>query len=360
MPDEDLQPLAKNIAWWLASSTKTATKHDDIFFALCKRIISLPPEDDLTDRDPVTRAINHPIGHVTQALMNWWFKRGPQDDERLPPRLSTLLTSLCDKNVNSYRHARILLASNIIALYRVDREWTQSTLIPLFDWNSDADEALAAWEGFLWSPRLYRPLMSVLKVHFLRTAEHYEELARTGQYAAVLVFAALEPADVFTPAELQRATRALPQGGLHESARALVRAVESAGERREEYWLNRVRPYLQKVWPKSKNLASDIIAEQFARLSIAAGPSFPEAVGIVLHWLRPLQHASFAVHSLCESKLCGQFPVATLQLLDAIVNLDAWPPAELRACLDAILQGAPHLADDAVFKRLMEHAQRDR
>ena len=59
-------------------------------------------------------------------------------------------------------------------------------------------EARSAWEGFLWSPRLYRPLMEVLKPAFLDTANHYAQLGRhREQYASLLTFVGLDAADVF-------------------------------------------------------------------------------------------------------------------------------------------------------------------
>lgn len=135
---------------------------------------------------------------------------------------------------------------------------------------------MLAWQGFLWSARLYRPLLSAVKQSFLDTANHYERLGQgKAQYAAMLAFAALEPEETFTISELQTATRALPPSGLAETTRALVRALESAGERREEYWTHRVRPYLRRIWPKTRDIASQMISEQFARLAIGAGEQFP-------------------------------------------------------------------------------------
>lgn len=155
------------------------------------------------------------------------------------------------------RHGRVLLASRLIALFRVDRPWTEQYLLPRFDWAVDPMEAKAVWEGFLWSPRLYRPLLLAFKPQLLETARHYGDLGEHGQqFAAFLTYAALGPVDGYSMEEWRAAIAALPYEGLQESAQALVQALEGAAEQREEYWKNRIQPFWQDVWPKSRELAA--------------------------------------------------------------------------------------------------------
>ncbi|MEN1479537.1 hypothetical protein AAIH16_38880, partial [Pseudomonas aeruginosa] len=128
-----------------------------------------------------------------------------------------------------------LLGSRLIALFRVDRSWTEQHLLPLFNWAVDVAEAKAVWEGFLWSPRLYRPLLIAFKSQFLETARHYANLGEHAQqFAAFLTYAALGPTDGYTMEEFRDSIAALPQEGLQESAQALSQALEGAADQREE------------------------------------------------------------------------------------------------------------------------------
>ena len=112
----------------------------------------------LPDTDePVTRAINHPVGHVTEALLRWWYRRSLEDNQGLPEEIKPTFTELCDTVVDKFRHGRVLLAAHVIALFRVDRDWATQHLLPLFDWQRSVAEARAAWEGFLWSPGCIAP-----------------------------------------------------------------------------------------------------------------------------------------------------------------------------------------------------------
>jgi hypothetical protein len=356
-PDEVLQTLAHGVSWWLQAIAKTFEGHEATFFVLAHHILALDHQDGVDTEDPVGRAINHPVGHVTEALLRWWYRRSLEDGQGLPDDIKPTFTELCDTRIDKYRHGRVLLAAHVIALFRVDGDWATQHLLPLFVWQCSKAEARAAWEGFLWSPRLYRPLMEMLKPAFLDTARHYAALGKhDGQYASLLTFAALDPGDTFTTAELATATRSLPPDGLHDAAQALVRALEGAGEQRADYWTNRVAPYLHAIWPKTRDNVSPAIAESLGRLCVAAQDAFPESLTLLRAWLQPPAHPDYLVHRLHEAGLCGRFPEHALDFLSLVIgDQTQWPPSDLGACLDAIRIAAPELEADPRFERLMAY-----
>jgi hypothetical protein len=354
-PDDMLRALAHGVSWWLQAVAKTFEGHQAHFLALSRRVLALDHQDGVDTDEPVMRAINHPVGHVTEALLRWWYRRSLVDGQGLPEDIRPTFTELCDTQIEKLRHGRVLLAAHVITLFRVDREWATRHLLPLFDWQRSEAEARAAWEGFLWSPRLYRPLMEVLKPAFLDTARHYAALGKhDGQYASLLTFAALDPGDTFTISELAGATRALPPDGLHDAAQALVRAMEGAGDQRADYWSNRVVPYLHAVWPKTRDNISPAIAESLGRLCVAAQDAFPDALALLRVWLQPPAHPDYVVHRLHEAGLCGRFPVQALDFLSLFISEQTeWLPRDLGACLEAIQTAVPGLATDPRFERLV-------
>jgi len=355
--DEVLQTLAHGLSWWLRAIAKTFTGHEALFLSVAGRILTLDYQDGVDTDEPVTRAINHPVGHVTEALLRWWYRRSLEDGQGLPEELRVIFAELCDARIKKFRHGRVLLAAHVIALFRVDRDWTMQYLLPLFDWQRAEAEARAAWKGFLWSPRLYRPLMEVLKPAFLDTARHYAALDKHDrQYASLLTFAALDSGDTFSTAELANATRALPRDGLRHAAQALVSALEGAGDQRADYWANRVAPYLHAIWPKSRDKISPGIAESLGRLCVAAQDAFPEALTLLRAWLQATAHPGYLVHRLHEANLCVQFPVPALDFLSVMIgDQTEWPPRDLGACLEAIRTAAPALESDPRYERLIAY-----
>ena len=358
IPDDELEKLAHALTWWLRKVSEAIGSDEDIFLDLCRRILALPLQPDVSNEDAVSRAINHPVGHVTEALLNLWFKREPKDNDGLPDDIRPMFTQLCDMQVEQFRHGRVLLASRLVALFRVDRSWTEKNLLPLFDWDSNSTEAKAMWQGFLWSPRLYPPLLIAIKEPFLATAGQYSELGEYARrFAAFLTYTALAHLDGYTTQDFQAAIGALPQEGLDEAAQALMQALEAAGDQREEYWENRIQPFWHQIWPKRRDLASERIAGSLALLAISAREQFPAALSTVIGWLSSLEHPHFVVHHLHESGLANQFPVYALRLLDAIIDNQPRAPRELGQCLNAISQASSELAQDHRYQRLVEYAR---
>jgi SIR2-like domain len=360
MSDEALMEISHSIGWWLEAVSRSLPRQEEgLFISTCCRVLELPARESVDTDEPVSQAINHPVGHITQALLNLWVKREPNDGDKLPTELEPLFTRLCDASVAQFRHGRVVLASRLVALFRVDRVWAVAHMLPLFDWAVDAAEARAVWDGFLWSPRLYRPLEIAFKRQLLETTRHYADLGEHAQqFAAFLTYAALDRADTYTAHELQEALGALPPEGVRDMAQALIQVLEGAGEQREEYWSNRIEPFWHGSWPKSRALRSQGLAESLARLSIAARGEFPAALSVVVDWLQPLEHPHFIVHLLLESGLSATFPRAALQLLDALLDERSWAPRELHECLAALSKADSSISRDRRYLRLEQYSRR--
>ncbi len=354
MPDDDLQSLTSSIGPWLTAVSKTSDLEDEIFFDLCIRLLNFNYQNDLGVHinDPVPQAKKHPVGYVTDALLNLWFRNPLEDGEGLPDKLRPIVTRLCNTESDKFRHGRVILAFHVVTLFRVDREWTKSNLLPLFDWSNNEGDALAVWTGFLWSPRLYLPLIEAIKVPFLDTVSYYRTLGRYGvQYVSLLTFAAVELGNTFTKQQLADATEMLPEKGLLTAASTLGRTLNSAGEQRIEYWRNRVLPYLKSVWPRSVENKNPAISKRLSELCINAGDAFPEALEELKCWLLQLPNSGHLISRLKHSGLCNKFPEPALTFL---YLLTGEPPLgnDLRDCLKNISSVEPRLKDDARFIEL--------
>lgn len=366
IPDAVIQEIIHSLSWWIEAAAKTIHQHKDILLDLCRRILALPLESESSLKSgdgesleaPVTEAINHPVGHVTQALLDLWFQSNPNDGDRLPRDIDPFFTELSDVTVRRFIHGRVLLASRLIALFRVDRFWTERHLLPLFNWNNPM-EAKAVWEGFLWSPRLYQPLLIAFKPQFLECANHYADLGEHArQFAAFLTYAALGPTEGYTVEELRTAIGALPQEGLEESAQAISQALEGTGDQREDYWKNRIHPFWHYIWPKSRDLATPRISEDLTRMVIAARSEFPAALDTVKDWLQPIEYPHYVVQLLEKSSLCTRFPTDALHLLGLLIHEQQWVSEDLINCLDQISRAEPRLIQEPSYQRLLQHARK--
>lgn len=348
-----LQRLGVSLSSWLQAVGKYAQGQDELFFGLIVRVLSIYKESREHSRnDYVSQAINHPVGHVTEAALTRWYQRAPKDAELLPFDLQKVMAEVANVDVEAFRHGRVLMAAHVISLYRVDPTWTNAHFLPRFDWSSDCQEALAVWQGFLWIPRFYIPLVAAIREGFLATAERFVDLADFGQgYASMLALAGLEPRDLFSKRDIRVAVRNLPLPGLEALASAVVDFQKAAGDAQSEYWVNRTAQFLKNAWPKSLVPHSADIGVSFARIAVASGSSFPDAFAELRYWMQRSDYVGMALVELKESGHCVHYPDAALKLLDALVG-DGWPPSDLDYCLDAIREAKPELTSLAAYKRL--------
>lgn len=365
-PEGVLRELARDVGSWLQALAKIIEGRDVHFFALTRRVLDCHIDVSSGHDDPYTRAINHPVGCVTRALMGWWLRQSPEDGQGLPEEIKQTLTEICDTRIDKFRPGRVVLALHVIALFRVDQDWTVQHLLPLFDWQSPREEenveAISAWGGFLWSRYLYPPLMEVtsFKSAFLDTAHHYEVLDKRGeQYAAFLILVALDdPGGMFTTSDLIEATHALPPEGLCDAVYVLISNLEGAGDRRTEFWENRITPYLRKIWPKTKDKLSPSVSKSLAYLCLASRNKFPEALALLGDWLEKADRPEDLIMRLRDTDpdLCREFPEAALEFLSRIVSQRiSWARGDLSRCLETIREAKPALANDPRYMRLMEY-----
>ncbi len=353
-PAEVIDTLRHSIAWWLKACANHVTKDDSVFFILVRRVLqSAAVEPAEQSNGTISAAINHPVGYVTEACLTWWYKQGLEDGQRLRGEILEVYSLLMDRTVAAFRHGWLLLCAHVITLFRVDPVWTALHILPLFDWSNEP-QARAAWSGFLWSPRLYWPLLAAIKNQFLATANQYAALDDLKeQYVGLLTFAALEGNRTISQKEFAATLFLLPVEALENAVLNVADAIESAGDKRGEYWENRAKPYFQKIWPKSQELRTPHMAANFARLIVGCGEAFPDALAVLNGWLQPTEHADFAIHNLNESGLCARFPDETLTFLSLVFcSQPMWSAQDTRACLNKIIATKPALTADSRYLRL--------
>ncbi|QKC89555.1 hypothetical protein EB230_14905 [Mesorhizobium sp. NZP2234] len=357
MPGAELTKLARPVAWWLEESAKALTQNEKLFFDLVGRIVSIYQIDILEKQDdPIGRAFNHPVGLATNAILRWWFRQNIEDGQGLRREMIPLFELICDPNAPSLHYGRIILAGSAIALYRVDPDWTKEHLAPYFRWQDPKAYALGIWQNFLRSPRLHWPLLDTLKSDFLLTAQHYDDLGKTyaRQYAAFLTYAALESGGTFTIHDFKGATEALPLSALPEVAETLFRALEGAGEKRIEFFRNRVKPYMKRIWPNTLHAKTPAVSANFAKLCSVSGDAFPEALIQFRDWLQPIDDISYTIHLLRQEGLCTQHPNDALTLIDLITPANVqWLSEDFKDCLMEIRTANPELEWDVRFQRLV-------
>lgn len=356
---------------WLESISKIPVIPEKEILSFCRillgilenfKVVSLS-ENILETEDAVVSAINKPAGHLAFSIIYRIFSRKLNDKDLLLSEFKEFLDLFCNPKLSLFAPARVILASHTISLFRIDPKWTEKYLLPFFDWKSSR-EARSVWQGFLWSPRLYIPLLHLIKTQLFETANHTEQLGRyRQQYATFLTYVALTLPEGITHKDLITVFRVFKREDLEGASQALLQAFQSADTEKEVYWDSIVRIFIQKIWPKSKELVSSRIAENFAQVAITSRNRFPEALKVVQSWIPSIKEPSMVIDKLEESGLCRDFPKESLSLLDSMIsettNLRGfWSSDSLTKCLSQISALLPRIREDNRFKKLEEFLRR--
>lgn len=347
------------ISRWLQAVSKSVTLYSVKFILLVERVFTLyPGSENIEKVATISSAINHPIGISTEALFNYWFTTGLQDNTRIAEDFSKIFHRICVDNTNAFDQGKVIVASRAMALYRVDPIWTRDNLVPLFDWVKSERVANTVWNGFLWGARIYLPLMEELKEPFIDTAMRLSFLeGDERRYIEFLIHISLEQNSILSNSEIRLVFNKLPLNSL-ENAVNILNQILSASERKEELWKSRILPLWKNVWPKSKDKLTPKIADSLIRFCLDSGDEFPNAFLVLKDYIGKVKQPDYVVSLMAKSKTSEKFPIETLELLDLIVDQNSnRAPYALTEAL-GILGKSNKVSNKSQFKNLLEFNRR--
>lgn len=352
MPDASFAEALHAISLWLVRISKNFGKHEEAFFALVDRIIEF---GEFSDDFSINHAINHPVGHAATSLLNWWFSTELEDDQGLPDELKDRFAEMCNSDNQPLWIGSVVLAQQIIPLLRVDQNWTKQHLIPVFEWDADVTKAAAMWDSFLHAPRIYLPLLALLKSPFLEVPDHIRDLTEQclKQYTRFLTYIALGETSVFSSKELKEAFFKLPTEYLNTVAETLFQALQGAGEQQEEYLKNRVIPFVQNFWPSNPEVRNPEVFRYFAQMAAVSRNGFEEGFACFRDYLGQTTDFSYLLNLLQDGGLAANYPGEILAILNATIPEDVpYLYGDLGQLLSIIQNANPALSDDPGFIRL--------
>jgi len=357
--DDQFVTCIHGIGRWLQAVSKNVTLHAEKFFLLVERVLTLYPESENTGNvATVSSAINHPVGISTEALFNYWFTTGLQDNTKIDGNFSQIFHLICIDKSNAFDQGKVIVASRAMALYRVDPTWTKNNLVPLFDWDKNERVASIVWNGFLWGARIYLPLMEELKDSFIDTAMKLPFLeGGERRYIEFLIHISLEKNAILNDKEVHLVFNKLSLKSL-ENAANILNQILSASERKEELWKNRILPLWKSIWPKSKDKLTPKISDSLIRFCLDSGDEFPSSFLLLKDYIGKVKHPDYVISLMAKSKTSEKFPIETLELLDLIVDQSSnRVPYALAEAL-GILGKTNEVGNKSQFKSLIEFNRR--
>lgn len=167
---------------------------------LCKTLwrvndnITEEETSEVSNQDWLGRAINQWSGKLALA----WLRQMSHQrtisaelwagiDEENSDMLIKMLVG--DRKRNDF--ARSVIASQLHFLNSLDREWTRTNLLPLFDWDNDSQLAEQAWDGFLTWGQHDQSLLLDLLPQYLKSFSHFTQETRRDRLCEHLAWISL-------------------------------------------------------------------------------------------------------------------------------------------------------------------------
>ena len=362
--------------WPVAVSATNAEQAPEVEPSLSV-VVTTPGRDEPQDLD----TLNTPAGRLIGALLAACPRIGPGDRpfENIP------LREMRDAALAAEGRAALVVRHKFISelpyFLQADPAWTRATLIePLL---ADTPQAIMLWRAVARKTRFHQVLDIIGEAMATRAVDIRlgRETRRSLSFSIVIeVLHALhsDRSPVVPTSTVQQMIRSLDDEVRSHAANAVQRFVHDlsvpssnvgAPDSPETIFRKAVHPFLEKVWPQERSLATPGVSRAFADLPSTCRESFAEAVDVIERFLVP-----FDCWSMLDFGLYGEAnegprlsrintaakAEAFLHLLDLTIGSaqGAVVPLDLGTALAQIERVAPRMAETQQYRRLATIARR--
>ena len=341
----------------LADSLESSEEKE--FSALWTKVwqsIDVSRYGDADDDDPLTMALNHPVGKLAEAALMRLSKHQPTVDSGLPKPVQHYFNAVVSDSKGG--PGRIMFATSLLRLHAIAPEWTTEHLLSRL-YPSASAEARSLWSGFAASPRVGPNLLLAFKEPLLEVLRGGAGLAIQSRLTGLFMAICLEATDELTGDEIRGVVDTMTEEVLKRVLRSLIHRMKGDEAARGLIWRDRVQPWLDRYWRSVLSRNTSATSEAMLKLVTEAGDAFAEAVDWSLVRLRPI--ADHGLRPLAMGEIATQHPDDVFRLVKQIVPDEEIQPHQkyqLRELLDRLKAARPALTKDADFQRLYRIATR--
>ncbi len=317
-------------AWYYATYIKALSNNKNfrnIVLKLYARLFTLYSfknllVDDIENDniDFPTRAINSPIGIATEGLINVWYTYDLHDNTKIEKNILLNLNQIIESNSPNILDAKIILATNLYALFRVDNQWTSEKFLPLFDTSSSRSNSYALWQGYLIQPKFTLDMLAKMKDSFLSLANNLNELGPYSEsYIQVLTYIVFrKESSTISYAEYPIEFFMNPSS-LEILLQTVIDIVEFS-DKKEELFEQYFLPFWEKSFHKDKKIISKTLSYYLARIAIEFKEKFIHAYTLFAEWIESIDDVSYVLVTLHKNKIDEIYPTETLDLLSQLIS----------------------------------------
>ncbi len=335
LPGELLAQIGSAAASWLRDCHKLLLGQD---WAACRglwsRLVPLIRAQVDTQRSARVRrgrprwaeeAINTPTGHLAEVLMDAPTLVVLTANSGLPEEWIGDSNMLLSFPGDGRRFSLVLFGTRLNFLFAVDPVWTEASLLPLLDQDSEDRDALLA--GFFWRPHISgRTFYSRMKPTLFARAMEPSDFGDVHQEVVGNLIL-----DGWRMIDDETEERWVSDNELRN---ILIRTQDEFRTRvlwQVEHWpsTNEKIGFLTEVWPKQKVAKSPVVSRNLLRIALRSDTEFMEVADAILPLVSEVEDRNLAFTEFHDPqwKVPDRFPEKLLALLWAVLpaNPSLWP-----------------------------------
>jgi len=359
-PPEFYRKAPWPIAHWTMkniSPIECGAHEEHYFWGIFELLLDNVSDREEPIREAVNYAINHPVGIITEALIDRYSACRLKINEGIPDGpLRECVNQLITSEAQASLAGKIILASRLHYFYAIDPKWTEESLIPLFDWEG-SEFAAMVWHGYLRSPRISADLAIALKIHLASTIKHADKIeASAKRLIQLFAIVCLEHSDLYTAKEQRDVLVDVGTDGLVYIAEFFWRSISGDAKSANNYWRNRIQPFMKRAWPKAAEFVSDKSSKHFSLMVIELDDAFEEALEFLWPFIKPFSALSFLLTHLDPKDLPDRQPRAVLRLLSKVFTIECqWPTKKFRNVLNRIIHADPKIENEPDYRIMNDY-----
>lgn len=355
-PDQLIQREAWVISWWVKNAIKLIKANsveEAYFWQIFNLLITHTESIEIRRDDVISQAINHPIGILTEALINRISIREIKSKGKIVDKeVLAVLDRLLNCESNELLLAQVVLLSRLDYFYAIDPEWTQAKLIPLLDWQVSNDAAIF-WQGYLSNPRISTELaLDIKDVLFTALCKHTQDFGESAtQVFQLFAIICLEFEGFYKDKEQREVLKDIGGDGLKEVVQFIYHGMGDDKAKNDLYWKNRVKPFFTKAWPIDATSLKPKIAEYFSLICFALDDEFEDAVKSIKSILIPFKCDRFFLTKLTDSQHITKHPIIAFDIF-CQVRVKKWDIDIFKEIFMSFAENAPSLKENIKYQEI--------
>ena len=374
-PIKTIQALNYTIGSWIMKEFRFWYASDrELAWSFCDAAITGLLTNDVADSDisrtamlgenpkPLRRLgllIDSPIEMITKGWLDALHLLDLPPNQGMPGDFKERLERLASTPGESRNSVAVTVSREISWLYDLDPDWILKYVIPWFEFEHIASEF--AWEGLLTAeglpPQKIREAIKSWVANLFPCINkwHLNKKTVTAAVKLIVEFSILEEDDPskFTEEETRYCIRKMG----NKNTPIAISCLSEIGASREGGWNRLVPEFIERVWPRDKDLRNPQMVLAWLEMLIDAGDDFPRILRCVRRFLVPTDGTDYRLRRVVEKdvdkdSLAERYPEAVLDLLYAVVQDQEPAPSELGEILMVIRTANRSLAGKEKWKHL--------